>query len=110
MEVVSSAGMRLYESRVYSESGCWFIVAATACQPGRNDSRSQYAVIAATAGVPIIVSLIQADLRSGDALREQIASLADVVAKTVDHPLENVHIVIEPPARGRIAFGGRLVE
>ncbi len=59
---------------------------------------------------PVIVSVIQADLPAGDALRKQVTDLSNAMAEATGHPLVNVHLVMEPSARGRIAFGGHLVE
>lgn len=64
----------------------------------------------ATEGLPIIASLIQAEIPTGDALRNQVFNLAKAISEAADHPVESVHIVIEPAAKGRIAFGGSLVE
>ncbi len=62
----------------------------------------------AAAGYPMLVSLLQAEPSSGDAQQEQIAALAQAIAHASGHPLENIHILVEPAAKGRIAFGGRL--
>lgn len=59
---------------------------------------------------PIIVSVIQAEPPSGEALRLQVSKLSKALSEATDHPMENVHIVIESAAKGRIAFGGKLVE
>lgn len=37
------------------------------------------------------------------------ARIAAVVAEATARPLEDVHVLFEPPAAGRIAFGGELV-
>lgn len=58
--------------------------------------------------LPVIVSLLQAETPEGDALAEQIRFLTEAIAKGVGRPPENIHIIIEPAARGRIAFGGSL--
>ena len=58
----------------------------------------------------MIVSVLQADLPEGPALEEQAARLTRAIALACDRPPENVHLIYEPPARGRIAFGGRLRE
>lgn len=60
------------------------------------------------AGLPVIVSLIQANPPTGQDLEEQVSRLTESIARTVGHPPENIHILIEPPAVGRIAFGGTL--
>jgi len=60
-------------------------------------------------GDPIIASVIQAEPPSGAALERQVAKLANAISEATERPVENVHIVIEPAAKGRIAFGGNLV-
>lgn len=57
---------------------------------------------------PVIVSVLQAEPPEGAALVEQIARLTRAIADACDRPAESVHLVYEPPARGRIAFGGHL--
>lgn len=59
-------------------------------------------------GNPMIVSVLQAEPPAGEALSIQTHSLAEAIADTSGHRLENVHIIIEPAANGRIAFGGDL--
>lgn len=61
-------------------------------------------------GYPMIVSVIQAEVPTSDALRLQVSRLAKALSEAADHPLDNVHIVVEPAASGRIAFGGKLIE
>lgn len=59
---------------------------------------------------PVFVRVL---LRGGpprERLAEQLAALTRAVAVCCGRPEENVHIVYEPAAAGRVAFGGRLVE
>lgn len=58
--------------------------------------------------LPVLVSLLQAQVPEGNALAEQIRLLTQAIAKGVGRPAENIHIIIEPAAQGRIAFGGSL--
>ncbi len=58
--------------------------------------------------LPVIVSLLQADVPEGEALAEQIRLLTQAIATGVGRSAEHIHIIVEPPARGRIAFGGSL--
>ena len=58
--------------------------------------------------IPVIVSIIQANPPTGTELENQIDLLTDAVADCVKRPRENIHIVVEPAAHGRIAFGGKL--
>jgi phenylpyruvate tautomerase PptA (4-oxalocrotonate tautomerase family) len=58
---------------------------------------------------PVLVSVLQAEPPQGQALAEQAARLAQAIAEACGRPVENVHLIFEPPARGRVAFGGRLL-
>jgi len=55
---------------------------------------------------PVFVSLTLADPPASPA--QLLEKLAATVAGCLDRPVESVHVVLEPPARGRIAFGGKL--
>jgi hypothetical protein len=33
----------------------------------------------------------------------------EIVTRQADRPAENVHVIVEPALRGRVAFGGKLV-
>ena len=57
---------------------------------------------------PVFVSILKADLQT-DELKGVAARVAAAVAAVCERPVENVHILFEAPARGRIAFGGELV-
>lgn len=62
------------------------------------------------AGVrPVFVRLILRAPPEGDALEQIVRSLTSAIAEACDRPAENVHLVFEPPAEGRVAFGGTLV-
>ena len=58
---------------------------------------------------PVFISLLQADAPGGNARTEIALSLTEVVAEACGRDPENIHIVFEPSARGRVAFGGRIV-
>ena len=58
---------------------------------------------------PVFVSILKADLPPLDELAVEIAALTQAIAQVCDRPAQNVHIRYEPLARGRTAFGGRLV-
>jgi len=57
---------------------------------------------------PVIVSVLLADRAEGEALAAQAQLLTKAIADACARPDENVHLIYEPPARGRVAFGGRL--
>lgn len=58
---------------------------------------------------PVLASVLLGELPEADALSDQAASLARVIADACQRRPENVHLVYEPPGRGRVAFGGRLL-
>ncbi len=65
----------------------------------------------AAAGVqPVFVGVLLAQRPEPSLLSPMARRLADTIAEICDRPAENVHILFEPDARGRIAFGGDLVE
>jgi phenylpyruvate tautomerase PptA (4-oxalocrotonate tautomerase family) len=57
---------------------------------------------------PVIVSVLQADLPPQSTLAQQASRLTEAIAGACRRPAENVHVIFEPPAAGRIAFGGKL--
>lgn len=59
---------------------------------------------------PVLVSVLKADPPFEDELRAEIRQIVDVVAAVCDRPPENVHVIYEPAGRGRVAFGGDLVD
>jgi hypothetical protein len=46
----------------------------------------------------------------GDEMKREVAALAAAVGAACHRPTEEVHLFYEPPGRGRVAFGGKLVE
>ncbi len=60
------------------------------------------------AGVaPVFVRVLER--AAPDDLDARVERLTDAVAAACGRPAENVHVLYEPPAAGRMAFGGRLV-
>jgi len=57
---------------------------------------------------PVFVSVLQASVEEGSQLAERVSGLTKAIAGACGRPAENVHIILEPPAAGRIAFGGKL--
>jgi phenylpyruvate tautomerase PptA (4-oxalocrotonate tautomerase family) len=63
------------------------------------------------AGVaPVFVRVLLRDGPPGADAAERVAALTGAVAGCCGRAPENVHIIFEPAAAGRVAFGGRLVE
>jgi len=59
---------------------------------------------------PTFVTVLLARHPDAPEPRRLARRIADAVAATLDRPRENVHVLFEPPAAGRIAFGGELFE
>jgi phenylpyruvate tautomerase PptA (4-oxalocrotonate tautomerase family) len=58
---------------------------------------------------PVFVRVLKAERPSGDELRAEAARLTDAIARACMRPAENVHVLYEESARGRLAFGGDVV-
>lgn len=56
---------------------------------------------------PVMVNLVQASVPQGETLAQQADDLASAIATGLERPQENIHILVEPPAKGRIFFGGK---
>ena len=56
----------------------------------------------------VFVTVRKAQRPTGLALEAEVRALTEGVARVCGRPVENVHILYEPDAQGRIAFGGRL--
>lgn len=59
---------------------------------------------------PVFVTVHEGDPPTGVSLEERVAHVAECVARLADRPLGNVHVVMEPALRGRVAFGGKLAK
>ncbi|MDF1500976.1 MAG: hypothetical protein P1P76_10950 [Anaerolineales bacterium] len=59
---------------------------------------------------PVFVSVLKASLDHQGALADEALALTEAIAQILNRPPENVHILYEPPAGGRIAFGGKWVQ
>ena len=59
---------------------------------------------------PVFVTVTASAPPEGATLRARVTQIVDVVAKHTGRPRENIHVEFAPAARGRIAFGGKLVE
>lgn len=59
---------------------------------------------------PVFVNVIKRDKDPVDVRRVESRRLAEVVSEILDRPLENTHIIYQPPGSGRVAFGGILLD
>ena len=85
-------------------SGTWVKV--------RQQSRAYYAenqVMVDSDIRPVIVEILKADMEGEHDLAIEAAGVCALVAKVLGRPTKNVHVIYQPAARGRVAFGGKLV-
>jgi phenylpyruvate tautomerase PptA (4-oxalocrotonate tautomerase family) len=59
---------------------------------------------------PVFVSVLKARLPEPDALQNEVDQLTALIAQVCARPPVNVHILYQPAAAGRIAFGGIVVK
>lgn len=71
---------------------------------------AENATDAAAAGMqPVFVRVLKRALPDTGVLAREVEALAEAVAKETGRPRDQVHVICEPPAAGRVAFGGRLI-
>ena len=58
---------------------------------------------------PIFVTIVKAELPAVEVMQREVEKVTGAVAQICNRPSENVHVIYEPEARGRVAFGGKLV-
>lgn len=71
---------------------------------------AQYAENGGKSPMPVFVTITASAPPSGDDLKDRITKVTDAVARITRRGRENIHVEFLPAARGRIAFGGKLVE
>jgi phenylpyruvate tautomerase PptA (4-oxalocrotonate tautomerase family) len=71
---------------------------------------AQYAENGGKSPMPVFVTITASAPPAGEELRERVTRITDAVARITRRPSENIHVEFLPAARGRIAFGGKLVE
>ncbi len=59
---------------------------------------------------PVFVKVTKGVLQDAEELRAEALQLTKAVAEATGRPDDSVHIIYEPSAKGRIAFGGKLLE
>ena len=59
--------------------------------------------------LPVFVEVLHAVWPAQEDKAQEAAALAAAVATCLGRQVERVHVEYAPPARGRIAFGGKLV-
>src|SRR5262245_3485067 len=74
--------------------------------------KSQYAENGGTPdGLNPVFLTIQLGQSFGKKSNGEVATgLTESVSKLLDRPKENIHIIFEPSLKGRVAFGGKMLE
>jgi len=75
-------------------------------------TREQYAENASSPAInelPVFVTVLKREPPGPDQLSGEIASLTDAIAGVLERARSCVHVEYAPAARGRLAFGGKLV-
>ena len=78
----------------------------------RQQQRAYYAenLIEVSPGMrPVIVEILKSELERGRELELEAAAVCALVAQMLGRRPQNVHVIYQLPARGRVAFGGKLV-
>ena len=57
---------------------------------------------------PVFVTVLKGQRPSIDEMQIEVTALTTAVADICQRPFENVHIIYQPDALGRIAFGGKI--
>ena len=57
---------------------------------------------------PVFVNVLASAPPEGRELETLAIAITEAVANLTRRPAENVHVIFQPAARGRIAFGGKL--
>ena len=77
----------------------------------RNLPSAQYAENGGAGDVqPVFVSVMQFELPPAADRRTLAAEIAEIVAGALARPIANTHVIFETAGKGRVAFGGNLVE
>lgn len=58
---------------------------------------------------PVFVTVLKADSGDEQLRASEAKAIADEVSRLLQRPVQNTHILFQPDAAGRIAFGGELV-
>lgn len=56
---------------------------------------------------PVFVTIIKSEKPSSEAMQKEVERITRAVAQICVRPAENVHVIYELEAKGRVAFGGK---
>ena len=58
---------------------------------------------------PVVVEILKSDLERDSELDIEAAAVSALVARILGRRIDHVHVIYQPSARGRVAFGGKIV-
>lgn len=58
---------------------------------------------------PVFVTIIKSTLPSLEDMQKEVERITGAVAQICRRPSENVHVIYQIEAKGRVAFGGKLI-
>jgi phenylpyruvate tautomerase PptA (4-oxalocrotonate tautomerase family) len=59
---------------------------------------------------PIFVTILKRQLPHPEIIHGEVTRLTNAIAEVCHRQPENVHIIYEPDGKGRVAFGGKIVQ
>ena len=96
-QAVADAAGAVFQSH---PQGTWVTVDAL---PG-----TRYAENGGAKDLPVFVDVLVGQWPEPSVMRSQASEIAAAVAQACARPVDNVHVIFAPAAKGRIAFGGKL--
>jgi phenylpyruvate tautomerase PptA (4-oxalocrotonate tautomerase family) len=59
---------------------------------------------------PVFVTILKRQLPPPEIIQDEVTKLTNAIAEICHRQLENVHVIYEPEGKGRIAFGGKIIQ
>ncbi len=56
---------------------------------------------------PVFAYITRHGLPEASRLAEEAREVAELLSRVLERPADNMHVIYEPPGRGRVAFGGQ---
>jgi len=103
-ELARSLAIKAGEIFGRSPGGTWVKLHAVSPQQYAEDGEFAPGAVA-----PVFVTVLKALVPDPETMQREAGRLAEEFAPLCGRPAENIHITYEPPALGRIAFGGKLL-
>ena len=59
---------------------------------------------------PVFVSILKARLPAAEEMQREIDAIIEAIAQICKRDPASVHVIYQPAGKGRVAFGGKIVE